>query len=436
MKKFSATVSVILAFMMLCACTAKKETNGNSSAPYISQASSSEETSSVTTVSQAHTIVPANDSVIAPSPDITSYSQPPVQNTESAEFRGVWLAIYELSPKSKTSTENEYKEKIDLMMKNLNSIGTTDAFVQVRANCDSIYPSQYFKPYSSFEKDGKIIFDALKIIVASAHEHGIKVHAWINPYRISSTDGVSDTDPIYGFVEKSDIYTNGKKAHLKPCSEKAKKLVLDGIREILAYDVDGVHIDDYFYPDNDTKIDESEYSAYLSAGGSLSLPDWRRANVSSLVSSIYSLVKSTNTNKIFSISPAGDIDKNKDTLYADVELWCSTYGYTDMIIPQIYYGFENEKQPFKKCLDRWKNSVKSDSVKLVIGLAVYKAGETDEYAGKGENEWKNSSDIIKRQVEYLRKNDCDGYALFSYHHVFSDSESIKAEINNLKSVLN
>ncbi len=434
MKKLLSPVCLILVFVLLSSCTLGKNTAETSNEPPVSKYS---QTSSVPEETQTTKvpIVAANDNVIASMKDTTNVTHSPVQNSQKeSEIHGVWLAIYEIAPKGKSTGETEYQKKVDAMMENLEKISTTDIFVQVRANCDSIYPSEYFKVYSPFEKDGKILFDALKIIINSAHEHKIKIHAWINPYRISSTDGVSENDPIFKSVEKSDVYENNKKAYLKPSSERARKLVLNGIRELLNYEIDGVHIDDYFYPTNSEDIDKSEYTAYKNAGGTLTLADWRRANVNSLVSSIYSLVKSAQGNKIFSISPGGDINKNYNTLYADVELWCSTAGYADMIIPQIYFGFENETQPYKKCLDRWVSIKKSSSVKLVIGLAIYKSNQTDEYAGSGKDEWKNSDDIIKREVEYLRQKNCNGFALFSYHHIFSNSDT-KKEVENLVRVM-
>lgn len=439
MKKLSVFLTALLFVTMLLSGCSVENTNNNSM--YAESTSNNSSTSRQENTSQNKSTLPANDNIIAGNHTLSETSTSTQPNTAAIkietqkEFRGIWLAIYELSPSRKSMTEKEYRKKIDSIMENLLTIGVTDVFAQVRANCDSIYPSNYFKPYSPFEKDGSLIFDALKIIVSSAHDHGIKIHAWINPYRISAKDGVRDDDKIFNSVGKSDIYTSGNKAYLKPVSDNAKKLVLNGVREILTYGVDGIHIDDYFYPTGDKKIDADEYSAYKNAGGSLPLDDWRRSNVSSLVSSIYSLVKSSDSNRIFSISPGGDIEKNCNNLYADVKLWCSTPGYTDMIIPQIYFGFENDHQPFKRCLDSWKSIVTCDNVKLAVGLAAYKADSQDDYAGKGKNEWKQSNDIIKRQVEYLREKNCNGFVLFSYHYVFVDNNLINSEMQNLKTVL-
>lgn len=443
MKKSLSLISFLLvALLLFYGCGG--QINNNYS--YTESLASTELTASPQSTEETKVIVPANDNIVAGDPtfDVTETTTPVTSPTalssvnltqNGKEFRGMWLASYELAPGRKNMTESEYREKLDKIMQDLLSLGITDVFAQVRANCDSIYPSEYFKPHSSFAKDGKLIFDSLKIITQSAHAYGLRIHAWINPYRIASENGVDDNDPIFSTVTENDIYRQGEKAYLKPISENARKLILNGVRELLSYDIDGVHIDDYFYPTSDKDIDSSEYSSYVNSGGSMTLADWRRANVSALVSSMYSLVKSSGANRIFSISPSGDIDKNQNYLYADVKLWCSTFGYTDLIIPQIYYGFENQHQPFKRCLDSWQSIVTCESVSLAVGLAPYKAGIQDDYAGSGKNEWVENSDIIKREVEYLRGKNCIGFALFSYHHIFVDNNLINIQVQNLKSVL-
>ena len=348
------------------------------------------------------------------------------------EVIGVWLPIYELSGKSKT--ESQFKERAKEIIENCELLSVTDIFIQVRANCDSIYPSKFFPPSFYFSSNGKLNFDALKIFLSAAHKKNIRVHAWINPYRLSSDFFKENTTPE--ILKKADIIVAGNGKYLDPASQRVNKLVLSGIREILEnYEVDGIHIDDYFYPATDEKIDENEYNEYLKSGGSLALEDFRRNTVSFLVSSIFSLVKSYGENKIFSVSPCADIDKNISTLYADVKLWCSQGGYADWIIPQIYFGFENSSMPFDKCLEKWKKLAENSSVRLLTGLAVYKAGQEDKYAGSGKNEWLESNDIIAREVEYLRKNEISGFVLFSYNYVFGNKNFTKYEVKNLKSVI-
>ena len=106
-----------------------------------------------------------------------------------------------------------------------------------------------------------------------------------------------------------------------------------------------------------------------------------------------------------------------------------------MILPHIYFGFENSALPFEACLDRWLSITDKSKVKLIPGLALYKCGKEDIFAGNGKTEWQNNSDIIKRQVISLREKGCQGFALYSSSYInFSETFSAK-ELNNLKSVL-
>lgn len=357
-----------------------------------------------------------------------------VSERNKSEFIGLWMTIYELAPKEKN--ENEYKKQVEEMLENVSSFGFTDIFVQVRANCDSIYYSDIFPPCYMYAENGFLKFDALGILCEKAHEKKLKIHAWINPYRIC-TDCERQPVNLPAGIEKTEIFKNGNGRYLNPCSEKSIKVILDGIREIIEnYSVDGIHIDDYFYPTDKKEIDAREYEEYTFDGGKSSLSDFRRSNVSFLISSIYSLIKSENEKLIFSISPCGDIYKNENSLFADVALWCTESGYCDMMIPQIYFGFENESKPFKNTFDKWRALADKGCVKLCPGLAIYKHEKEDKYAGEmGKNEWKEHGDIIKRQVEYIRRKKADGFCIFSYNYVFGNRNFTNEEVKNLKSVI-
>lgn len=353
----------------------------------------------------------------------------------SERMTGVWFTAMELAP-AKGMSKADYKKKIKLMAENCADFGVTDAFVQVRYGCDSIYPSELFKPNSRYSEKGKLLYDCLKIIVQTFHKEKINVHAWINPYRISALSQPDGDDPIFDSVKREDIiFTSNGGSYLNPASERCNRLILSGIREILSlYDVDGIHIDDYFYPETDESIDSEEYEEYTFSGGTLSLSDWRRSCVSSLISSIYSLVKSFSEDLVFSISPCGDIRKNTEELYADVELWCQSAGYADVMIPQIYYGFENSSKPFENCLKEWRKLASGGKVKLLAGLAAYKVGKEDKFAGAGKDEWIENENILASQAELSFEN-TDGIVLFSYSYLFVDNKLTNSEINNLSSVI-
>lgn len=345
-------------------------------------------------------------------------SKPTPSETEKTEqIRAMWLSCYELFEMFKEGTREYFFDEITEVLELCHDKNINTLFVQVRPFCDALYPSEIFD-WSEFAKSssGKIPdFDPLEMVVDISEGYGVSVHAWINPYRVSYNSDFEMMQNIssYAFSCEEGVF-------LDPSSVEAQKLVLDGVREILEnYDVDGIHIDDYFYPQTKDNFDENGYKAYRDCGGKLNKNSWRRENVNSLVAAMYSLVHSVKSEAVLSISPAGDIRKNKLSHYADVELWCSRSGYADWIIPQLYYGFEHETMPFEKTADKWLKLAENSDVKLICGLASYKQGQPDKGAGSGENEWVDGTDIIIRQTEYVNSIGYEGYAFFSYSSVLN-----------------
>lgn len=374
-------------------------------------------------------------------------TQPPVEqniSTESisSELRGVWLSYYEIDVDNSRNTIESYASYINSLFDLFEPYGITDVFVHVRAYADAMYKSSVYPVsfYAAGEQGGELPFDCLEVICRIASERNVKVHAWVNPYRVyNGTDinELSDDNKAkqwYNENSTEDVVVVGDKIYFNPSSQKARQLVVDGAREIMQnYNVTGVHIDDYFYPPDCGDFDSQQYNSYISSGGTMSLEDWRRDNVNRLVKELYTTVKSFGTDKIFSISPAGNINNNFNSLYADVALW-SRGGYADMIIPQIYYGFEHSVQPFEACTRQWL-SLRGEGIKMPVGLSLYKAGTEDSYAGVGVNEWMTRDDIIARQVECLRREKSDGFVVFSCEF-FDDTDTAKAkELENLRTYL-
>lgn len=348
----------------------------------------------------------------------SSTTKPPQKETQtqtsvkSETVRAVWVTCYEFSGLL-SGGESSFRQKAQQLVDNCVKNNINTLFLQVRPYFDAFYPSEIFSwsTYAMDKQGNPPSFDPLKIFVNCAHSKGVDLHAWINPYRISYDKDYKVDKKYADFTVSCDAGV-----YLLPSSTESQKLVLSGVREILNnYDVDGIHIDDYFYPTASKEFDAKHYKAYTDNGGKLSLNAWRQSNVNSLVSSMYSLVHSLKSDAIFSISPAADIEKDKTVHCANVELWCREKGYADWIIPQMYYGFENEKMPFLSVASQWENLASKGQVKLICGLAVYKDGKVDEYAGTGKNEWKENADIIERQMKYVASSDkwC-GYSMFSY----------------------
>ncbi len=345
------------------------------------------------------------------------------RQNEITEIRGVWLTCYELKSMLAEGTESDFIAETEKMLGECKKQEINTVFMQVRPFADSVYPSDIF-PLSDYvmSAEGEAPdFDVLSVFTQLADKADIDVHAWINPYRVSYKTQISELDKdCIAFKDKykEAVVCTDVGVYLDPCLDESRESVLSGVREILEkYSVSGIHIDDYFYPLTDESFDKKHYSDYLERGGTLELAQWRRENVNLLVSSIYSLVHSYGDDLIFSISPAGDIEKNYLSYYADVKLWLREKGYADIIIPQIYYGFEHEKMPFIKTADDWLALERTEGVDILCGLAVYKKGIEDELAGTGSKEWINNSDVIIRQKNYVNNSEYGGYVLFSYKNI-------------------
>lgn len=363
----------------------------------------------------------------------------PYENISSS---GVWLSFSEIN--SMLKSELGFKAEFTKVLENCKSLKIGEIYVHIRAYCDSLYKSEYFPLVKAAEG---IDYDVFEYIVSACHAAGIKVHAWINPYRVltssSDKEALDPESPAYKYLsdentenDKNVIFYNG--IYLNPAEYDVKELVINGIREVLnKYDVDGIHFDDYFYPTTDPEFDAVSYEKYKAeTENPLSLSDWRRANVNALISGCYTAVKFHGKDIIFSVSPMASIDKNYNELYADVKAWVKS-ACVDCIIPQLYFGFNypDKQFCFDNLLDEWLSLVsENNQVELKIGLAPYKIG-TDAEADR--EEWNGSEDIIARQAEKCYKNgDVAGYVLFSYSSLASDASLNLKQRENLSEIIN
>jgi uncharacterized lipoprotein YddW (UPF0748 family) len=138
-----------------------------------------------------------------------------------------------------------------------------------------------------------------------------------------------------------------------------------------------------------------------------------------MVEEMYAEIKKANPSVLFGISPQGNISNNLTQLYADVNLWAGQKGYCDYVAPQIYYGFKNSNRPFDVCLKEWEKLTSASGVKLIPGLAVYKIGQEDKWAGTGKSEWITDTLLLKKQTDLISSEGCGGYILYSYNYLFN-----------------
>ena len=351
--------------------------------------------------------------------------------------KAVWVSYLEYDRIMRGSDETQFTKALNACFDNIAALGCNTVYFQVRVYGDAYYKSSLFPKGDRLTGD----YDPLEIAVKSAHDRGLSIHAWINPMRLMTDSQMKSYPDSYKIGQwYNDPAVNGKyivnssgRWYLNPAYAETVSLICDGISEIVtAYNVDGIQIDDYFYPTTDPSFDSAAYAA---SGTSLSLADWRRDNVTKMVKKMYEAVHSANPKALFGISPQGNTDNNYNDLYADIYTWVSTPGCCDYICPQIYFGFDNSALPYAETVDKWAGLVTSPDVKLVIGLAAYKSGTEDKYAGSGSSEWINSTDILARQRDLTDIYNA-GYAFFRYDSLFlpdpAVAASVNAELDNLR----
>lgn len=479
MKRFRIAAVIVLAFALLTGCAAKDVPPGTvvtagrttvTAATTASTTASSETAASATTVTTSAsqttdsrvttkttapstakttavkttgTAITTVTTTTAPT-TVATTAKPTVPTRPSEdELRGAWVSYIEIGEMfNGLKTAEQGKKAVEEMLAVMTAHKVNAIFFHVRANSDAYYHSSIFKPASAVSKLLANGFDPLAYVVEAAHKKGIEVHAWINPYRA----GKQAAYLVEGVPTLSDA--SGRKYYV-PTATETQKLVLDGVREILtAYAVDGIHYDDYFYPSGTLEentvygFESADYEAYKNGGGTLTVGNWRRAAVDSLVAATHTVTAAKNL--VFGVSPAVNADNTYTNLFADCRKWLAEPGYVDYLCPQIYTGFEHGGSPFDRMVDKWMAYPRDKSVKLYVGLALYKIGlKNDTYAGKGKAEWCQNDDIMKRSVQYLREKAIKGICFYSYSFfepakklgAEADVSVAEREIRNLKDVL-
>ena len=330
-------------------------------------------------------------------------------------MNGMWIStVYNLDyPASPTTDSTALKAQADEILDNCRDMGINNVFLQVRPNSDALYKSSIF-PWSAYltgqqgvaPSDG---FDPLEYWIEGAHARGMKLHAWINPYRATKVSNASDnamsalaaTNPAAVHPQYIIKYTDGN-YYYNPALPEVRKLVIDGIMEIVNnYDVDGIHMDDYFYPGADFND-----NAYFKADGTFTdKGDWRRNNVNLLVSGIKSAVDGSGKNIEFGISPAGIwANSSNNPLgsntsgneayyahYADTRKW-ALEGTVDYIAPQIYWEIGHSKADYKTLVNWWADTLKDAPAKLYIGIADYRSYNITDTSST----WYNGNEIVKQ----------------------------------------
>ena len=317
-------------------------------------------------------------SIAACAPTQTSTPSPKSIPPIAREFRGVWVAtVANIDWPSKPGLPaDQQKQELLAILDRVQQMRMNAVVLQVRPAADALYASQ-LEPWSEY-LTGKMgappspYYDPLQFAVEEAHKRGLELHAWFNPYRAHHPTATSEISATHLSKTRPDIVrTYGKHLWMDPGEEDVRKhslaVVLDVVKR---YDVDGVHIDDYFYPysENDAAgkpipfPDSVSYARYQTAGGKLARDDWRRHNVDMFIEELYREVKETKPWVKFGISPFGIwrpgnpavVKSSFDayaSLYADAKKWLNN-GWLDYWTPQLYWSMRGD-QPYPALLSWW-----------------------------------------------------------------------------------
>ncbi|MWV45058.1 family 10 glycosylhydrolase [Paenibacillus sp. HJL G12] len=349
-------------------------------------------------------------------PNLPNPAEPnqPGSGQQSQGLHGAWIStVTNLDwPSSKAVGKiDQQKQEFVSMLDKLQAMGINAVFVQVRPAGDALYPSDLV-PWSKYltGTQGKDPgYDPLEFMIEEAHKRGMQFHAWFNPFRASMDTVKSKLAANSVANEHPDwVVTANNQLIINPGIPEARQHIVDVVMEVVnKYNIDGVHMDDYFYPSSGTFNDDTTYKTYNTSG--LSKADWRRDNVNQFVQQLGQSIHAAKPSVQFGISPFG-VWRNKatdvtgsdtkagvtayDSMYADVRTWIQQH-WIDYVAPQIYWSMSFKAAQYDKLVDWWAAEVAGTGVDLYIGQAPYKLGTTE--AG-----WQSSQEIIN-QLKYNEK---------------------------------
>ena len=341
-------------------------------------------------------------------PVFAAGAQAPEPPQVAREFRAVWVATVaniDWPSRPGLSAWQQQAELIAILDKTV-SLNMNAVVLQVRPAADALYPSK-LEPWSEYltgqmGRPPEPYYDPLEFAVTEAHKRGLELHAWFNPYRAHAPSGKSAIAATHLSNQRPDLVrTYGSFLWMDPGDSAVRRVSTNVILDVVKrYDIDGVHIDDYFYPykenDSQGKVmdfpDDPTWNRYLASGGRMSRDDWRRNNVDVLIRDVYKGIKAAKPWVKFGISPFGiwrpgnpEQIKGFDAyqeLYADSRKWL-TEGWVDYFTPQLYWAVSTTAQSYPVLL-RWWISQNTKGRNIWPGNFTSKVGEASARSWKAQ----------------------------------------------------
>jgi len=332
------------------------------------------------------------------------------QPAPKREFRGAWLHVIGQT-QYMNKTPEQCRRYISDQLDKLVEAGCNAVIFQVRPTADAMYKSD-IEPWTAWltGKRGKAPnpeWDPLAYTIDEAHKRGLELHAWLNPYRVTSNPKeVLPADHLYN-KEKHRFFRYDHKIFFDPAYQENRDYIAQVVADIVSrYDVDAIHMDDYFYPYPVGGRFDADAASYAKFGNGQNKGDWRRHNVDLLIEQLHSTIKKIKPWVRFGISPFG-IWRNKrtdprgsesgglqnyDDLYADVLLWADK-GWIDYVAPQLYWELDLKVAPSRKLAQWWNDNI-HHPVQLYIGQDTKRT--MDKPTATDKNELATKIDISRR----------------------------------------
>ena len=291
-------------------------------------------------------------------------------NGTKREFRGAWIQAVngQWTGVGRDNMQRTLTYQLDELQKD----GCNAIIFQVRPECDALYESP-IEPWSRFLTGQQGVrpnpyWDPLQWMVEECHKRGMELHAWINPYR-AKTKTTNELARSHVVVQHPDwVFPYDGLAILNPALEESRRYTCEVVEDIVKrYDVDGLHIDDYFYPYPVAGQQIPDAQLYQQQGGGFaSIGDWRRHNVDLLIRDLHNTIHRVKPWVKFGVSPFGIYRNRKnsqigsqtnglqnyDDLYADVLLWLEN-GWVDYLVPQLYWEIGNKAADYHELIQWW-----------------------------------------------------------------------------------
>ncbi|WP_417345474.1 glycoside hydrolase family 10 protein [Gemmiger sp.] len=353
-------------------------------------------------------------------PAATTAPTATAEPTAAAPYRAVWVSYLEWQQVD-FSTPETFSGDIAVILDNIRDLGATVVLAQVRPFGDALYPSSYY-PFSHLctgQQGRDPGYDPLALLVQAAHDRGLALEAWVNPYRIQAglTPALCGASPAKLHPDWVKYTDTG--AYLDPANTAVRQYIADAVGELCAnYDVDGIHFDDYFYPTTDPAFDAADYAA---SGTALTQDDWRRENVNALVELCHATARRYGVR--FGVAPVGDPEQNYALQYSDAARWLRQ-GTVDYLMPQLYWGQEYVKDgdtshSLARLAGAWAALPRAAGVRLYAGLGAYRIGAGD--GSDAGSEWV-SGRALADQLNLLDRLGVQGAGLYRYASLFDASD--------------